>query len=155
MEQWHYFPLSRLLLASLSWCCRVSCFYLSRLVNCSCMLVLVDTHSRHYFFSLLSLHLTLFFIFCESSIRVAMFCTNGYCCYFQDNFQRFPLEMSYMPEVMKRLSLARQIDKISRKDSQVIFWSHVSLSVKMLLPMLWSWVSLTNLTMMIEMHFSW
>ncbi|XP_015088155.1 DEAD-box ATP-dependent RNA helicase 13 [Solanum pennellii] len=36
----------------------------------------------------------------------------------KDNFQRFPLEMSYMPEVMKRLSLARQIDKISRKDSQ-------------------------------------
>ncbi|XP_016452378.1 DEAD-box ATP-dependent RNA helicase 13 [Nicotiana tabacum] len=36
----------------------------------------------------------------------------------KENFQRFPLEMSYMPEVMKRLSLARQIDKISRKDSQ-------------------------------------
>ncbi|XP_059288672.1 DEAD-box ATP-dependent RNA helicase 13 [Lycium ferocissimum] len=36
----------------------------------------------------------------------------------KENFKRFPLEMSYMPEVMKRLSLARQIDKISRKDSQ-------------------------------------
>ncbi|PHT38554.1 DEAD-box ATP-dependent RNA helicase 13 [Capsicum baccatum] len=36
----------------------------------------------------------------------------------KEKFQRFPLEMSYMPEVMKRLSLARQIDKISRKDSQ-------------------------------------
>ncbi|XP_017442305.1 DEAD-box ATP-dependent RNA helicase 13 [Vigna angularis] len=37
----------------------------------------------------------------------------------KDNFQRFPLENSYMPEVLKRLSLARQIDKITRKDSQV------------------------------------
>ncbi|KAF3685867.1 DEAD-box ATP-dependent RNA helicase 13 [Capsicum annuum] len=36
----------------------------------------------------------------------------------KEKFQRFPLEMSYMPEVMKRLSLGRQIDKISRKDSQ-------------------------------------
>ncbi|KAH1240989.1 DEAD-box ATP-dependent RNA helicase 13 [Glycine max] len=36
----------------------------------------------------------------------------------EDNFQRFPLENSYMPEVLKRLSLARQIDKITRKDSQ-------------------------------------
>lgn len=34
------------------------------------------------------------------------------------SFQRFPLENSYMPEVMKRMSLARQIDKIMRKDSQ-------------------------------------
>lgn len=38
----------------------------------------------------------------------------------QESFQRFPVEISYMPEVMKRLSLARQIDKILRKDSQVI-----------------------------------
>ncbi|KAI4345938.1 hypothetical protein L6164_013023 [Bauhinia variegata] len=36
----------------------------------------------------------------------------------KDNFQRFPLESTYMPEVLKRLSLARQIDKIVRKDSQ-------------------------------------
>ncbi|XP_052113682.1 DEAD-box ATP-dependent RNA helicase 13 [Arachis duranensis] len=37
----------------------------------------------------------------------------------KDNFQRFPLQNSYMPEVLKRLSLARQIDKITRKNSQV------------------------------------
>ncbi|KAH7573145.1 hypothetical protein JRO89_XS03G0076500 [Xanthoceras sorbifolium] len=36
----------------------------------------------------------------------------------KESFQRFPLDNSYMPEVMKRLSLARQIDKILRKDSQ-------------------------------------
>ncbi|KAK1591633.1 hypothetical protein Q3G72_010722 [Acer saccharum] len=36
----------------------------------------------------------------------------------KEGFQRFPLENSYMSEVMKRLSLARQIDKILRKDSQ-------------------------------------
>ncbi|KAG6757283.1 hypothetical protein POTOM_037590 [Populus tomentosa] len=36
----------------------------------------------------------------------------------KESFQRFPLEESYMPEVMRRLSLARQIDKITRKDSQ-------------------------------------
>ncbi|KAH1256142.1 DEAD-box ATP-dependent RNA helicase 13 [Glycine max] len=36
----------------------------------------------------------------------------------EDNFQRFPLENSYVPEVLKRLSLARQIDKITRKESQ-------------------------------------
>ncbi|KAI4303943.1 hypothetical protein MLD38_039520 [Melastoma candidum] len=36
----------------------------------------------------------------------------------KDSFQRFPIEDSYMPEIMKRVSLARQIDKISRKDSQ-------------------------------------
>ncbi|KAH1068175.1 hypothetical protein AAZX31_03G013300 [Glycine max] len=36
----------------------------------------------------------------------------------KDNFQRFPLENSYVPEVLKRLSLARQIDKITRKESQ-------------------------------------
>lgn len=34
------------------------------------------------------------------------------------SFQRFPMENSYFPEVMRRLSLARQIDKIMRKDSQ-------------------------------------
>ncbi|GAA0150835.1 RNA helicase [Lithospermum erythrorhizon] len=36
----------------------------------------------------------------------------------KESFQRFPIKLSYMPEVMKRLSLARQIDKITRKDSQ-------------------------------------
>ncbi|KAF1889312.1 hypothetical protein Lal_00024635 [Lupinus albus] len=36
----------------------------------------------------------------------------------KENFRRFPFENSYMPEVLKRLSLARQIDKITRKDSQ-------------------------------------
>lgn len=36
----------------------------------------------------------------------------------KESFQRFPLEESYMQEVMRRLSLARQIDKITRKDSQ-------------------------------------
>ncbi|KAF3457525.1 hypothetical protein FNV43_RR02183 [Rhamnella rubrinervis] len=34
------------------------------------------------------------------------------------SFQRFPFENSYMPAVMKRLSLARQIDKVLRKDSK-------------------------------------
>ncbi|TYJ20248.1 hypothetical protein E1A91_A09G250400v1 [Gossypium mustelinum] len=36
----------------------------------------------------------------------------------KESIKHFPLESSYMPEVMKRLSLACQIDKISRKDSQ-------------------------------------
>ncbi|XP_022138452.1 DEAD-box ATP-dependent RNA helicase 13 isoform X2 [Momordica charantia] len=36
----------------------------------------------------------------------------------KESFQRFPIDSSYMPEVLKRLSLARQIDKILRKDSQ-------------------------------------
>ncbi|XP_021893702.1 DEAD-box ATP-dependent RNA helicase 13-like, partial [Carica papaya] len=36
----------------------------------------------------------------------------------KESVKRFPLDNSYMPEVMKRLSLARQIDKILRKDSQ-------------------------------------
>ncbi|XP_028803488.1 DEAD-box ATP-dependent RNA helicase 13 isoform X1 [Neltuma alba] len=36
----------------------------------------------------------------------------------KDTFKRFPLENSFMPEVLKRLSIARQIDKIIRKDSQ-------------------------------------
>ncbi|XP_075654482.1 DEAD-box ATP-dependent RNA helicase 13 [Castanea sativa] len=36
----------------------------------------------------------------------------------KESFQSFPLEHSYMPEVLKRLSLARQIDKILRKDSK-------------------------------------
>ncbi|XP_011091368.1 DEAD-box ATP-dependent RNA helicase 13 [Sesamum indicum] len=36
----------------------------------------------------------------------------------KESFQRFPVEISYMPEVMKRSSLAHQIDKIVRKDSQ-------------------------------------
>ncbi|XP_024025921.1 DEAD-box ATP-dependent RNA helicase 13 [Morus notabilis] len=34
------------------------------------------------------------------------------------SFQRFPLDNSYLPEVMKRLSLARQIDQVTRKDSK-------------------------------------
>ncbi|XP_027118927.1 DEAD-box ATP-dependent RNA helicase 13 isoform X1 [Coffea arabica] len=43
----------------------------------------------------------------------------GLCKSFaKENFRRFPIDISYMPEVMKRLSLARQIDKILRKDSQ-------------------------------------
>ncbi|XVE81965.1 hypothetical protein DITRI_Ditri15bG0108800 [Diplodiscus trichospermus] len=36
----------------------------------------------------------------------------------KESIKKFPLENSYLPEVMKRLSLARQIDKITRKDSQ-------------------------------------
>ncbi|MCL7030230.1 hypothetical protein MKW94_009850 [Papaver nudicaule] len=36
----------------------------------------------------------------------------------KESLQRFPLDNSYMPEVMKRLSVARQIDKISHKDSK-------------------------------------
>ncbi|PKI58983.1 hypothetical protein CRG98_020628 [Punica granatum] len=36
----------------------------------------------------------------------------------RESFKRFPLESSYLPEIMKRLSLARQIEKISRKGSQ-------------------------------------
>ncbi|XP_052190800.1 DEAD-box ATP-dependent RNA helicase 13 [Diospyros lotus] len=36
----------------------------------------------------------------------------------KEGFRRFPVKISYMPEVAKRLSLARQIDKILRKDSQ-------------------------------------
>ncbi|GAB4851389.1 hypothetical protein Ancab_030792 [Ancistrocladus abbreviatus] len=36
----------------------------------------------------------------------------------KDTLRRFPVESSYMPEIMKRLSLARQIDKIMRKESQ-------------------------------------
>ncbi|KAL6971184.1 RNA helicase [Sarracenia purpurea var. burkii] len=36
----------------------------------------------------------------------------------KESFRRFPVEISYMPEIVKRLSLARQIDKILRKDSQ-------------------------------------
>uniref|UniRef100_A0ACD5V509 Uncharacterized protein n=1 Tax=Avena sativa TaxID=4498 RepID=A0ACD5V509_AVESA len=36
----------------------------------------------------------------------------------KENLQQFPVDQAYMPAVMNRLSLARQIDKISRKDSQ-------------------------------------
>lgn len=36
----------------------------------------------------------------------------------KDTLQRFPIESSYMPEVMKRLSLALQIHKISRNESK-------------------------------------
>ncbi|KAK4482506.1 hypothetical protein RD792_009665 [Penstemon davidsonii] len=36
----------------------------------------------------------------------------------KESFQRFPVQMSYMPEIMKRSSLAHQIDKIVRKESQ-------------------------------------
>ncbi|KAL6518039.1 hypothetical protein OROMI_033740 [Orobanche minor] len=38
------------------------------------------------------------------------------------SFQRFPVENSYFPEVRRRLSLAYQIDKIMRKDSQMMSW---------------------------------
>uniref|UniRef100_A0A803L3Q1 ATP-dependent RNA helicase n=1 Tax=Chenopodium quinoa TaxID=63459 RepID=A0A803L3Q1_CHEQI len=36
----------------------------------------------------------------------------------KESLQRFPIQNSYMPEVQKRLSLACQIDKISRRDSK-------------------------------------
>jgi len=36
----------------------------------------------------------------------------------KENLQQFPVDHAYMPEVMNRLSLARQIDKIARKSSQ-------------------------------------
>ncbi|RWR81210.1 DEAD-box ATP-dependent RNA helicase 13 isoform X1 [Cinnamomum micranthum f. kanehirae] len=36
----------------------------------------------------------------------------------KDSLQRFPIDMTYMPEVAKRLSLARQIDNILRRNSQ-------------------------------------
>ncbi|KAL3626109.1 hypothetical protein CASFOL_029658 [Castilleja foliolosa] len=36
----------------------------------------------------------------------------------KESFQRFPVELSYIPEIMKRSSLAHQIDKITRKESQ-------------------------------------
>ncbi|KQJ83516.1 DEAD-box ATP-dependent RNA helicase 13 [Brachypodium distachyon] len=36
----------------------------------------------------------------------------------KENLQQFPVDHAYMPAVMNRLSLARQIDKISRKNSQ-------------------------------------
>lgn len=36
----------------------------------------------------------------------------------KDGFQEFPVNSSYMPEIEKRLSIARQIDQISRKNSK-------------------------------------
>ncbi|KAK3148568.1 hypothetical protein QOZ80_3BG0296650 [Eleusine coracana subsp. coracana] len=36
----------------------------------------------------------------------------------KENLQQFPVDHAYMPAVMNRLSLARQIDKITRKNSQ-------------------------------------
>ncbi|KAM0844319.1 hypothetical protein ACQ4PT_057135 [Festuca glaucescens] len=36
----------------------------------------------------------------------------------KESLQQFPVDQAYMPQVMNRLSLARQIDKISRKNSQ-------------------------------------
>ncbi|CAI9271286.1 unnamed protein product [Lactuca saligna] len=36
----------------------------------------------------------------------------------KESFQQFPIDSSYMPEVIKRLSLARQIDRVLRKESQ-------------------------------------
>ncbi|XP_017219450.1 DEAD-box ATP-dependent RNA helicase 13 [Daucus carota subsp. sativus] len=36
----------------------------------------------------------------------------------KESFKRFPVELSYMPEVLKRMSIARQIDKVMRKESQ-------------------------------------
>ncbi|KAK4387581.1 DEAD-box ATP-dependent RNA helicase 13 [Sesamum angolense] len=43
---------------------------------------------------------------------------NVISCFTSESFQRFPVEISYMPESMKRSSLAHQTDKIVRKDSQ-------------------------------------
>ncbi|GMH28395.1 hypothetical protein Nepgr_030238 [Nepenthes gracilis] len=37
----------------------------------------------------------------------------------KETLRRFPVESTYMPEIIRRLSLARQIDKIIRKESQV------------------------------------
>lgn len=36
----------------------------------------------------------------------------------QESLRQFPIDNAYMPEVTKRLSLARQIDRITRKNSQ-------------------------------------
>jgi ATP-dependent RNA helicase DDX24/MAK5 len=36
----------------------------------------------------------------------------------KENLQQFPVDHAYMPAVMNRLTLARQIDKITRKNSQ-------------------------------------
>ncbi|KAF3321656.1 DEAD-box ATP-dependent RNA helicase 13 [Carex littledalei] len=36
----------------------------------------------------------------------------------KESLKQFPVDNAYMPEVMKRLSLARQVDKITRKNSQ-------------------------------------
>ncbi|KAK1390704.1 DEAD-box ATP-dependent RNA helicase 13 [Heracleum sosnowskyi] len=36
----------------------------------------------------------------------------------KESFKRFPVDLSYMPEVLKRMSIARQIDKVTRKESQ-------------------------------------
>lgn len=36
----------------------------------------------------------------------------------KDGFQEFPVNSSYMPEIEKRLAIARQIDQISRKNSK-------------------------------------
>lgn len=36
----------------------------------------------------------------------------------KDGFQEFPVNSSYMPEIEKRLSIARQIDQISRRNSK-------------------------------------
>ncbi|KAI3852553.1 hypothetical protein MKX03_019974, partial [Papaver bracteatum] len=36
----------------------------------------------------------------------------------KESLRRFPLDNSYMPEIIKRLSIARQIDKITHKDSK-------------------------------------
>ncbi|KAL6293649.1 hypothetical protein ACE6H2_001791 [Prunus campanulata] len=36
----------------------------------------------------------------------------------EESFQRFPMDNAYLPEVIKRLSLAHQIDKSLRKDFQ-------------------------------------
>lgn len=40
--------------------------------------------------------------------------------YTKESLRKFPLVDSYMLEVMKRLSLARQIDKMMRINSRVI-----------------------------------
>lgn len=47
----------------------------------------------------------------------------------QESVKIFPLDSSLMPDVRKRLSLARQIDQIERKGSRVIILINI-LNVK-------------------------
>jgi len=54
----------------------------------------------------------IFFVFADNSVIPQPYWTS------QENLQQFPVDHAYMPEVMNRLSLARQIDKIARKSSQ-------------------------------------
>lgn len=62
--------------------------------------------------------------FCEFNLHGTLF---GSLDVVQESLQRFPVEVSYMPEVMKRSSLAQKIDKIARKDSQVL-WNFLYLT---------------------------